>query len=88
VAQISSGSFLIGFNNGNVYQYTYNPSNFLSYISGVNASHIRYDAVNNQAVIASNNIVQEYNCGVSSGTLAYSATMTDSVLDVQILFNK
>jgi len=88
VAQISSGSFLIGFNNGNVYQYTYNPSNFLTYISGVNASHIRYDAVNNQAVIASNNIVQEYNCGISSATLAYSATMPDSVLDVQILFNK
>jgi len=88
VAQLSSGSFLMGFDNGMIYQYTYNPSNFVAYLNGINASHIRYNALNNQLVLTSNKVVQEYNCGVSSATLVYSITMPDSVLDIQILYNK
>lgn len=87
-AQVNSSEFFVGFSNGTIYNYTYNPINFLSYITGVNASHIRYDAVNNQLVVSSGKQVEEYNCGLSSATKVYSVPMTDSVLDVQILFNK
>ena len=87
-AQLNPGEFLAGFSNGTVYQYTYNPSNFLTFITGVNASHLRYDAVNNQLIVAAGKLVQEYNCSISSATLLYSASMADSVLDVQVLFNK
>lgn len=87
--EIDPSTFLIGFSNGSIYRYTYNTTNFLSYITGVNASHMRYDAINNQLVVASNKVVQEYNCSTFSGTLAYTTTtFADSVLDVQILFNK
>lgn len=86
--QLNSDEFLVGFNNGSIYNYTYNPSNFVSYITGVSASHIRYDAVNNQLVIASGKTVQLYNCNLSSASLVYSVPMADSVLDVEILFNK
>jgi len=87
--QINSQTFLVGFNNGIIYQYTYNPVNFLPYISGINANRLRYDAVNNQLVLATGKIVQEYNCGPSSATLAYTSTpLPDSVMDVEILNNK
>jgi len=88
VVQLNSNQYLLGFNNSTIYQYTYNPVNFLTYISGVNASHMKYDAVNNQLIVTSNKTVQEYNCGISSGTLVYSTSLPDSALDVQILFNK
>jgi hypothetical protein len=86
--QISSVQFLIGFDDGNIYQYTYNPVNFLTYVSGINADHMKYDPVNNQLIVASNKTVQEYNCGSFSATLAHTTALPDSVLDVQILFNK
>jgi hypothetical protein len=87
--QINSQTFLIGFNNGIIYQYTYNPVNFVQYISGVNANRLRYDPVNNQLILATGKIVQEYNCGPTSATLAYSTTpLPDSVMDVEILNNK
>jgi len=87
--QLNSQTFLVGFSNGTVYQYTYNPGNFVQYISGVNANRLRYDAVNNQLLVATGKIVQEYNCGLSSATLAYATTpLPDSVMDVEILNNK
>jgi hypothetical protein len=87
-AQINSNTYLISFSNGNVYQYTYNPVSIVSYINGITASTVRYDSIDNQVITASGNIVNEYNYGVSSATLANSVTISDSVRDLRILFNK
>lgn len=88
--QLSSGIFLAGFNNGIINEYIFTPSlNTIQYISGANATQIRYDAVNSELVVATGKIVQEYSCGPTSGTFMASTTaFPDSVKDVQILFNK
>ena len=89
LAQVNFQTFFVSFSNGIIYEYTYSPINFVQYINGLNANRIRYDNVNNQLVVATGKIVQEYNCGLSSATLVYTTTpLPDSVMDVEILNNK
>jgi len=90
VAQLSSGTFLVGFNNGIINEYVFTPTlNTIQYISAVNATSMRYDAVNSQLVVGTGKVVQEYSCGPTSGTfIATTTSFPDSVTDVQILFNK
>jgi hypothetical protein len=89
-ASLNNVEFLAGFNNGIINEYIYNPTlNTIQYISGVNATSMRYDAVNGQLVVAAGNLVQEYNCGATQGTfVASTIAFSGNVLDVQILFNK
>jgi hypothetical protein len=88
VAQVNSNTYLMGFSDGIIYQYTYNPNSITPYINGVTASHVRYDSINNQVITASGKMVSEYNYGISSGTFITSVMLPDSVMDVRILFNK
>lgn len=89
-APLNNVEFLAGFNNGIINEYVYSPTlNTIQYISAVNATCMRFDAVNSQLIVAAGSIVQEYNCGPTSGTFVASTTaFADSVKDVQILFNK
>lgn len=87
-AQINANTYLIGFSDGKIYQYTYNPNSIVPYISGITASNIRYDSINNQVITSSGNVVSEYNVGINNGTFVTSVTLPDSVMDVRILFNK
>ena len=84
--QVDNNTFIMSYTDGNIYQYTYSPNVINPIISGVIASHIRYDAVNNHVVTASSHYVKEYD--YVSGALVNSADITDSVLNVHILNNK
>jgi hypothetical protein len=86
-AQINTNTYLISFSNGTIYQYTYNPIGILSYISGTTASTIRYDSINNQVITASGKTVNEYSYG-SLPALINSVTISDSVRDLRVLYNK
>lgn len=87
-AQVNLNTYLLSFSNGSVYQYTYNPVSIVSYIPGITASTIRYDSINNQVITASGKIVNEYNYTVGFATLVNSLTISDSVRDIRILYNK
>jgi hypothetical protein len=87
-AQINANTYLLGFSNGTIYQYTYNPVSIIPYINVIIASTIRYDSINNQVIIASGKTVNAYNYGIGSATLAASITISDSVRDLRILYNK
>lgn len=86
VAQVDANTYLLGFSNSTIYLYTWNPNNLTTFITGVNASHIRYDAATNVLVVTDNKIVNQYS--YTGGGLMYSATLPDSVLDIQVLYNK
>lgn len=89
VAQINPNTYLVGFSNGNIYQCSYSNSNenFTPYITGVIASTIRYDNVNNEIIIASGKTVSQYS--YANPLLApVSIHLSDSVLDVHVLYNK
>ncbi len=87
-AQINASTYLMGFSDGKIYQYTYNPNSITPYINGITASNIRYDSINNQVITSSGKMVSEYNYGLSSGTFVTSVNLPDSVMDIRILFNK
>jgi hypothetical protein len=86
VTQIDPQTYLLGFDNSIIYIYTYNPNGMTPFISGVSASHLQYDATDNELVVSSGKYVYEYN--YSPVTLLYAANMQDSVLNVHLLFNK
>ncbi len=88
VVQINANNYLMSFDNGNIIHYSYATNNFVPYITGITASTVRYDSIDNQVIASSGNIVNAYNYGLSSATLTNSVTISDSVRDVRILFNK
>jgi hypothetical protein len=87
-AQINAGTYLISFNNGTIYQYTYNPSIIAPFISGITASTIRYDSLNNEVIAAENKTISEYAYNTGSARFIASVSVPDSVLDLKILYNK
>ncbi len=86
--QINPNTYLIGFSDGKIYQYTYSPNSITPYINGITASNIRYDSINNQVITSSGKMVSEYNYGLSSGTFVTAVSLPDSVMDIRILYNK
>jgi len=86
VAQIDAQTYLLGFDNGIIYSYSYNPNGFVPYLTGVTASHMQYDQPDNELVVSSGKNVYEYNC--TPLTLIYTANMQDSVLNLHLLYNK
>jgi len=87
-AQVNANTYLLSFSRGAIYQYTYNPNSIVSYINGITASTVRYDSIDNQVITASGKTVNAYNYTISSATLVNSVTLSDSVRDVRILYNK
>lgn len=83
--QINSNTYLLSFADQTIYQYTWSPNAFSPFMSGVAASKLRYDAVNNEILAAAANTVKEYT--YPGASLLYSASLGDSVLDIQILYN-
>ena len=82
--QINANTYLLGFNNGNIYQYTYNPVSIVPFIHGVKASVMQYDSINNEIIIASGKTLNKYH----NATLVASVTLSDSIRDVRVLYNK
>jgi len=85
VAQIDTQTYLVGFDNGSIYLYTYNPNSIAPYINGITASHLQYDVANNMIIASSGTSVYEYN--YSTLGLVHTANLGDSVLNVHVLYN-
>jgi len=86
VAQIDSATYLMGFNNGTIYKYTYIPNGTVPFISGISAAHLQYDNVNSQVIASSGSSVYVYS--YKSQLLLHSVNLQDSVLNVHVLYNK
>jgi len=88
VAQVNASTYLISFNNGTIYQYTYGQNGLFPYINGISASTLCYDNINNQIITATGNTINEYNYGINSANLVASAIISDSIRDLSVLYNK
>ncbi|HXP51605.1 MAG TPA: Ig-like domain-containing protein [Bacteroidia bacterium] len=86
VTQIDAQTYLIGFDNGIIYKYTYNPNSIVPFINGVVASHLQFDIANNEVIASSGKYVSEYS--YSSAALIHAANAQDSVLNLHVLYNK
>lgn len=84
--QVDANTYLLAIANQTIYQYTWNPNGIMPYLNGVTASHLRYDAVNNVLLAACGSSVNQYN--YTNSMLMYSCPLPDSVLDIQILYNR
>ncbi len=89
VAQVTSNTYLMSFNNGTMYQYGYNINGMVvPYINGITASTVRYDSISNQVIVSFGKILNEYNYSFSSPSFITSTTVPDSIRDLRILYNK
>ncbi len=87
-AQMGANTYLLGFNNGSIYQYTYSTNNIIPYLNGIMASNIAFDNINNEIIVSSGNMVSEYAYNSGFSSFLTSITLPDSVRDVRILYNK
>jgi len=86
VAQVNPQTYLLGFDNGTIYLYTYNPNSIIPFINGVVASHMQYDAVGNLLFVSSGKYVYGYN--YTTAGLLHTCNIQDSVLNLHLLYNK
>lgn len=86
VAEIDPDTYLIGHSNGTIYRYTYSNNSLITYMTGVTASHISYDDVNQELLVSQNNLIKQFD--YSSAALLNNVNVTDSVYGLHILFNK
>ncbi|PKP46736.1 MAG: hypothetical protein CVT95_06590 [Bacteroidetes bacterium HGW-Bacteroidetes-12] len=85
VEEINSGIYLIA-QNGNLVLVNANSFSTLPYLSGVNATKIKYDAFTNELYVISGNTITVYD--FSSKTIKGTYSHTSNVLDLVFLFNK
>ncbi len=85
VEEISSGVYLIA-QNGNLVLVNANSFSTLPYLSGVNATKIKYDVFANELYVIDGNTITVYD--FSSKTIKGTYSHTSNVLDLVFLFNK
>ena len=86
VARVDAGTYLIGHSNGTVYKYVYSLNSMTTHLSGVTASHICYDDVNQLIYVAEGNNVKRFN--YITGALVNTVTHSSPILDLGLLYNK
>jgi hypothetical protein len=86
VAQVDGNTYLLGHENNTVYKYQYSNNSLTTWLGSVKATDIFYDPVNNEVVIAGDKKISTYGY-VSAGQIA-TTTHTDTILDMQVLYNK
>jgi hypothetical protein len=85
VEQITANIYMIGTENG-IYKFTYSPQNYVLFKSTVAATKMRYDAVNNQILVCEGTQIKVFD--YISGMLVNTIQATDTVVDLQILYNR
>lgn len=85
VKQVNSSNYLISHSSG-IYRYDYSLNSLTPFITGLPVYAMEYDDVNGEIFSASGNLVNVYNS--TTGSLNYTITNPDSVMDVKIWYNK
>jgi len=86
VAQVDSDTYLVGYDNGTIYKYTYGNNSFITYLSGINAVQLQYDQVNSEVLVAEVKKISSYDLG--SAALKKSVATADTVIALHLLYNK
>lgn len=86
VAQVDSDNYLIAHSDGTIYHYRYSTNSLTTITSGVTASSIQFDPVNQMIWIAEGSSLKKfsYPLGTPSGTIMHSQT----IVDMDVMLNK
>jgi hypothetical protein len=85
VVQIDENDYIISLESG-LYKYQYDMNSLTTYLPGVNASKIKYDAVNSDIYAVQGNTINIYD--YSSHALISNITASDSIAGFELLYNK
>ncbi len=85
--RIDNSTILIAHENGTIYKYQYSSTGLTPYITGVFASKLGYDGVNNQLLVASAKDLVYYNYSITPSVI-HTTTFTDTIQNIHILYNK
>ena len=85
VLQINENTYIIAHESG-LYKYIYNSNSLISFISGINASSVKFDDISSDVYVSVGNKLLIYD--YLSHSLINTITTTDSILDFQLLYNK
>ena len=85
VTQISTGEYLVA-RNGDLKIISANTFSTLPYLSGVNASILKYDVTSDELVVVDGNKLSLYD--YTKRTVKQSYTHSNHILDMQFLYNK
>lgn len=85
--RVDNSTILIAHENGTIYKYQYSSTGLTPYITGVIASKLAYDGVNNQLLVASAKDLFYYNYTLVPSVI-YTTTFTDTIKNIHILYNK
>ncbi|MEO6884471.1 MAG: hypothetical protein ABI199_10675 [Bacteroidia bacterium] len=83
---IDADDWLLGCDNNTVYKYQYSINSLTAYITNARAYHLLYDDLNNQVIVATKNTVSEYN--YTTAAMVNTVSVTDSIINIHLLFNK
>ncbi len=86
VEQVDTNTYILGFDNNTIYKYTYHNNSLLSYLTGVKPVCMRYNEVDNEMIIADDTKVWCYD--FPSVTFKNSASLSDSIRSIQLLYNR
>lgn len=86
VTQINGKEYLLGHENNIVYKYTYANNSLTPWLENVRATHLKYDEVTNEVVIADANRISRYS--YANAVLLGTALHSDNISEVEILHNK
>ena len=83
--QIDENNYIFSL-GGNLYKYQYNMNSLTTYLSGVNASVIKYDDIYSQLYVAVGNTIIIYD--YETHALNSSITAANTVLGFEMIYNK
>jgi hypothetical protein len=85
VLMIDENNYIIAHEIG-IYKYQYNNNSLTSFVSGINATSVKYDPTTSEVYATSGSDIMIYD--YVSHALQNTIAATDSILDFQLLYNK
>ncbi len=85
---IDNDNILIAHADGNIYKFTYSNSNLVSIYSGIVASRIKYDPIQNELLASEVKQLRSFAVGAFSLTLKNTHLNTDTIEDFFVTYNK
>jgi hypothetical protein len=84
--KIDENTYLLSHSNGTIYKYNYSTASVTAYLSGYTAVKLKFDALNNHLIVAEANTIHAFN--YATGSIVHSVPVSETVLGVELLYNR
>lgn len=86
VVKVDENTYLLSHANGTIYKYTYSTASVTAYLSGYAAVQLKFDALNNHLIVSEANMIHVFN--YTTGSVVHSIPVSETVLGVELLYNR